>query len=58
MNEEIKLKRAILDAVMYLLAGMAGTFSQEESSIELNIDEAIKSLMEAQKVYAEWLKED
>jgi hypothetical protein len=53
--EEIRLKRTILDAVLFLLSRME--FSQEEGSIELGILKAITILQEVREVYTGWLED-
>jgi hypothetical protein len=55
-TEEIKLSRAVLDAVLYLLSRME--FSQEEGSIELDVSAPMRRLMDDQSVYEEWLTGD
>jgi hypothetical protein len=53
-KEEMKLKRLFLDAVLYQLSGLE--FSQEESSIEIDVTVAIKKLQDARTVYNDLLE--
>jgi hypothetical protein len=53
--EEIRLKRTILDAVVFLLSRME--FSQEEGNIELDIMKAITILQGVREVYTGWLED-